>query len=627
MDDKKFSHNRSPYERPSFPYRCGRGALWLKPCHQGPHLNGTCGGTTECSPYLNGNHWECNRPLSAGGPCEEGPAPQGECSLRHPPCVPKPTLRVYRGRLAILAIGAILSLIWVSWIIDQVQKNNLSFNPGPISSAHIKFINKDGCSVCHASHEEGPISWLRAVLKKQDISSKCGDCHLFGGPESKAHNGDVQKYPNLQDTQCLMCHREHRGPQMTIRQFSSDQCSFCHKTKVESFSGDHPEFPLDYPNSRKDSIKFDHITHHNKYFLDPKFVEHSPETCMDCHSVAENKIVNPGKFEVVCAKCHAFQIPLKDLVLVRLPELDKNRINRQAVLDTCGMPEERNSSSKKAEDEFISVSTETPSLVSAYLLNVPENEPEVYSQHLQDLIWKLAYKNTAPLATLIDNHSPVPIAEKMLMGLNPEVIKRAACAWALNVEYEPPAEASFGGWHADLLEIRYTPVGHKDTVAKSWIEFALAVAASEVNAEKSKRAIAMRDQMLSSKEGVGGCIKCHAVTAERSKEGRETLKIDWGYKGARNTPYVHFSHKSHLDILGKGNTCKNCHILNKNADYISSFDTFDRKKFVSNFFSINRKTCVECHAEGQVKQDCQLCHSYHLQPGFKKEMLLANKKL
>ncbi len=625
MDEKKFSHNRSSYERPNFPYRCGRGALWHKPCHQGPNLNGTCGGTSECAPSLNGNHWECNRPLSAGGPCGEGPTPQGECFLRHAPCVPKPTLRIYRGRLAILAIGAIFSLICVSWIIDQVQKNYLSFNPGPISSAHIKFVEKEGCSVCHSMHKLGSVSWLQAVLTPANVAAKCEDCHLFGGSAFKAHNADPVKYPKLQDTHCMMCHREHRGDKLHIRQFDAKQCNFCHKEQFDSFSNGHPEFPADYPNSRKDSIKFDHITHLNKYFLDPKFVEHSPETCMGCHQIMQDQIVNPDKYEVVCAKCHDFQIPRKELVLVRLPELDRDRIDRSTVRSACGIPDEDSANNKKEDEDFISISTESPSLVSAYLLNVPENEPEIYSQHLQELILNLAEESTAPLAQLLNDHSPVPIADKMLMGLNPEVLKRAACAWGLNVEYERPAEASFGGWHADLLEVRYTPTGHKDPVAKSWIEFALAVAASETDAEKLKHAIAMRDQMLSSKEGVGGCIKCHAVTQASSEKAEKILSIDWGYKGARNTPYVHYSHKNHLDLLGKGNTCKNCHLINKKADYLSSFDSFDSKKFVSNFYSINRETCVECHAEGQVNQECQLCHSYHFEPGFKKQMLLAEK--
>lgn len=344
---------------------------------------------------------------------------------------------------------------------------------------------------------------------------------------------------------------------------------------------------------------------------------------MGCHKVTqEERIVPPDKFDVVCAKCHAAQIPKKDLVLVRLPELDVNRIDPKKVREACHIP--KDPSEGGAEDEeFVSISTETVSLVSAYLLNVPEDDPEVYSKNLQELILAMVEKSTAPLAELIDRHSPVPVAEKMLAGLNPEVIKRTACAWGLNVEYEPPAQASFGGWHADLLEIRYTPVGHKDPVAKSWVDFALTIAPHEKDSEKSERALALRDQMLSPKEGVGGCIKCHAVTAEKTKEGKEFLTVHWGYLGPRNRPYSKYSHKNHLDILGKGDTCMNCHLLNKDADYLSSFDAFAPGHFVSNFSSIERSTCLECHTEGKVKQNCQLCHVYHFKPGFKKDMLLA----
>ena len=43
-----------------------------------------------------------------------------------------------------------------------------------------------------------------------------------------------------------------------------------------------------------------------------------------------------------------------------------------------------------------------------------------------------------------------------------ELVKRVACAWAANLEYEAPADNALGGWHGDALELRYAPVGHGD---------------------------------------------------------------------------------------------------------------------------------------------------------------------
>ncbi len=629
MDDNKFAHNRNRYDRPNFPYRCGRGVLWLKQCHQGPTVKGLCGGTTECSPYLDDDQWVCNRPQIAGGPCVEGPTDDGKCCKRHPPCAPRYSLKTTRRRLVILVVGVIFALICVSWMADQLQKNYFGFNPGPVSSSHIKISEKDGCQVCHESHQENAFNWLKAALTPVDISWKCGDCHVFGGPDYLAHNGDIKENPELQETHCLMCHREHQGEDVSTRTFTNRQCNFCHKTQFKSFSNGHPDFSPGYPHTEKDSIQFDHITHLEKHFLEPKHVKQAPDSCTGCHQLSNEQTMDSGKFEVICAKCHEAQILSKDLVLIRLPELEKNRIDRKAIMKACGIKNKEKGANKE-DEEFLSISTDTPSLAMAYLLNIPENDPEGYSQKLQDLILSLAQDSIMPIAKLIDSHSPTPIADKMLAGLNPEVIKRAACAWGLNAEYDPPAKASFGGWHADLLEVRYTPVDHKDPVALNWIKFALAVPSGELDDMKRARAMTMRDQMLSSKKGVGGCVKCHAINTSSSNNEKNIPSIHWGYKDSKNLSYLRYSHKSHMDVQGKGNTCKTCHILkkkSKNKPSIEkpddSIDKLDSKPFASSFISMSRNTCMECHTKGKVRQDCQLCHLYHLEPEFRGKMLLA----
>ncbi len=635
MEENKFSHNRNRYDRPNFPFRCGRGVLWLKQCHQGPTLKGLCGGTTECSPYLDDDQWVCNRPLIAGGPCEEGPTADGKCCKRHPPCVPKHSLKVYRRRLTFLAVGVVFALISMSWVADQLQKNYFSFNAGPISSSHISFVEKDGCQVCHVSHKTSGFSWLKAAVTEAKVTAKCGDCHTFGGPEFKAHNSDIKKHPRIQETHCLMCHREHRGEEFNTRKFTSKQCNFCHEKQFESFSTGHPELKTDYPHAGRDSIRFSHVTHIEKYFLEPKHSDKAPTGCVGCHKLVNERNMDSGKFEAICAECHESQILSKELVLLRLPELDKNYIDRKTVMKACGI--QRGSKGTANDDEeFLSISTDTPSLVSAYLLNIPEDDPTGYSQKLQDLIVSLAQESTMPVAKLIDARSPMPIAEKMLAGLNPEVIKRAACAWSLNLEYDPPAKASFGGWYADLLEVRYSPVNHKDPVALSWIKFALDVPSGETDEIKKDRAMAMRNQMLSSKEGVGGCMKCHTIDSFSSEDKKENLSIHWGYRDFKSPPYSQYSHKSHLDVVRKGATCPTCHVLNKDSTHGTlpeksdsnkiSFNKTGSKPIATNFNSIKRNTCTECHTEGRVRQDCQLCHLYHLEPGYKGNLLLTENK-
>ena len=64
------------------------------------------------------------------------------------------------------------------------------------------------------------------------------------------------------------------------------------------------------------------------------------------------------------------------------------------------------------------------------------------------------------------------------------------------------------------------------------------------------------------------------------------------------------------------------------AEFASAFNQLDPHKFSSNFSSVKKGTCVECHGGGQVSQTCTTCHEYHQEPGFKKTMMrqVAEKK-
>src|SRR5271154_6126469 len=107
----RFRHDRSPYERPSLGWRCGRAAGWGTPCKRGPTAGGTCGGENACAPARTGNSWQCRRTAAEGGPCPNGPGQDGSCGLRQPPCVPRRTFAVWRRRLSVLAVGALVALV------------------------------------------------------------------------------------------------------------------------------------------------------------------------------------------------------------------------------------------------------------------------------------------------------------------------------------------------------------------------------------------------------------------------------------------------------------------------------------------------------------------------------------
>ena len=625
MEENKFDHDKSSYERPSLPYKCGRGAMWRTPCFKGPKIDGSCGGTQDCEPFFKEGRWSCRREKEFGGSCNEGPGPNGECSWQRPPCAPKKTLRSIRGQISFLAVATIIALLASSLALNPEGRGLVSVSDaGPLSRSHEKFTETKGCSSCHSAHAQGPVAWIKAVFSQEDISVGCANCHSFSGSDSISHNNkDLIKDREVRKTECVICHREHNGERMNNLKLTGEQCNTCHKNKFDSFSKGHPEFPEKYPYFNRNSIKFDHSSHLNKHFENPKFSDKGPKSCMGCHQVTlSDREVRPQAFEMICVECHGSQIKKKELVLLRLPEFMQNYIDGDSLIQACNAPAQ-----DKTEEEFLSVSTEIPALVSSFLLNVPEDDPETYEKPMQELIMAMAEESILPVEDLLNSQTENPLADKLLLGMNPEVLKRAACSWGLNLEYEPPAEAKFGGWYADMLEVRYKPIGHRDPVAKSWVEFALAVSTAQEDEDKATRAIAMRDEVISAKEGVGGCVKCHAINETITKEGKKELEVEWNYNNVNNRPHSQYSHSSHIEIMGNNNSCSNCHILNSQAEYMASFKSFDGAEWSSNFESIEKKTCMQCHVKSKINQDCQTCHIYHLNPGFKKKMFSVKKQI
>jgi len=242
-----------------------------------------------------------------------------------------------------------------------------------------------------------------------------------------------------------------------------------------------------------------------------------------------------------------------------------------------------------------------------------------YGEPMQEFITRLIEEGPAPIAEAIDERAGRPIAARLLSGLNPELVKRVACAWASNLEYEAPTDPEFGGWYGDLLELKYRPVGHMDMVAMGWTQFATA-SLQEDDEDIVDYAETMRDTILSPKEGVGACTKCHAI----SDDGNGGQEIEWRYRPTTERPYTRYSHGTHLTLLDPEGVnlmdpdggCRTCHKLDEDADYAESFSQSDPHHFQSNFNPIDQEACAQCHNEGQVRQDCQLCHVYHFEPGF-----------
>jgi hypothetical protein len=318
---------------------------------------------------------------------------------------------------------------------------------------------------------------------------------------------------------------------------------------------------------------------------------------------------------------------------------DADGFDRDTVRDACGPTVEDVERLKETvaaleagegppaveETEYESVSSDEPTPLSSLLLDVDPADEASYGPPMRDLVMAMAEEGVEPLARLVDARFGEGASRLLLTGLNPDVAKRLACAWAANLEYELPADPELGGWFGDYLELKYRPVRHGNPVVRAWIEAAMRAAA-----EGDANAVALRDELIDPKEGPGLCAKCHAVNAVDGDPDR--FAIDWRFRADEGRPYDHYSHRAHLNLVQASSTrmastsmgCRFCHRLDEKADFAASFADVDPSTFASNFKGIRIETCTQCHVEGEVRQDCQLCHRYHLSATFEPSMMGAD---
>jgi len=586
------------YERPNAKWRCGRISTWDKPCHAGPRPDGSCGGTSECNPVRTGDRFECRRTATAGGPCTQGPRPDGTCSQTRPPCVPQPTLRTYRSRFSLLALVLTVALIAALGYPrpdDSTHWN--SMDPGPLSGNHARFIGKGGCVACHLSHQTGATGWLRATFTPHDMTSRCVACHTFDGPETRPHNEMFKQREDLSDTTCVMCHTEHMGETFSITRMTDAQCNSCHRVKFDSFSRGHPAFAAGYPQAVR-NINFDHNAHLGQYFADPKFATRTP-TCATCHLVTSGEArVRTQGFEKACAACHTEQIRQNHMVLLRLPEGGARALQKATVDDATAF--------------------------MAYLLEDPSDD-QAYAKRLHQLVPRMGKTGVAPLASVLDLRAGGSFAPGLLASLNPEVIASA-------LEESPPGgevtvviKEPPQGWYwrvADGEELCYKPAGHADPVVRAWLEFGIDTVARAGDTDPNDRAMALHDELLHSRDGVGRCIKCHTISSPKTADAGVKERIEWHSQSLPSHIHTRFSHGTHLPLL----SCTACHTLNRVTESGVQSQNGGSTGVPGNFKSIRKEACMECHGVEGIRQDCQLCHAYHREAFFRKRPWAESSK-
>jgi hypothetical protein len=181
---------------------------------------------------------------------------------------------------------------------------------------------------------------------------------------------------------------------------------------------------------------------------------------------------------------------------------------------------------------------------------------------------------------------------------------RVAPVISIESDVDPESWAEYGGWYRQDYAIFYRPVGHKDKFIFSW----LFLTGPQASRGDRSPAAAVFD-FLTSKDAQGSCTKCHSVDDIGSK-GRlvnfSPPKIET--KKGRFTNFVHEPHFGVLENRG----CLTCHNLEKGRPYLEGYQQGNPEIFTSNFSAVKKNLCQTCHTSSMARQDCLLCHKYHL---------------
>lgn len=315
-----FNHQDTPYERPNDRWRCGHSE---KPCLSGPNKKGHCKGGSECKPINRGHRWYCTRSATQGGPCQEGPLPEGQCARQRRQCLPRRSVRSRRTRFVVWISAATLAVTLLCLNSDHM----LNFiSPGPLTNHHSAIVK--GCNDCHSAADLSSLELPLKAFKPSEAHSEaqlCLSCHPRGELPLNHHGLALETLRELtekalqregglpspgllsprheeQNVSCATCHQEHQGTFADIKTMAKQRCQACHVKRYDGLGPDHPEF-TQYPHNRRTRIMFDHVAHFNRHFEDKP--EQAPETCGDCHTpgpTAKHMLIT--SFETSCQSCH-----------------------------------------------------------------------------------------------------------------------------------------------------------------------------------------------------------------------------------------------------------------------------------------------------------------------------------
>ncbi len=360
------------YARPQQGWVCGHADGTQ--CRLGPDQRGRCRAGPLCRPRRDGDRWLCCLPASVGGPCEDGPQPDGRCCQAVPPCAPRASLRTLRGRVVRWAFGLSIGLLLIAL---HGSGRDAWVSSGPISIHHGTV---QDCAACHGGYAAGPTGWLLAALdpsrRRDDGDMLCLSCHAYGDTPFNPHAQPASRLETLADeirartdlappvpftlaasaalfapanlatasVSCRSCHREHRGRSADLTRVSDAECQGCHTLRFASLVSGHPE--IDHLlTDRRQRIRFDHNGHFDRYFAEGAVADLAPATCSACHALGPNGHDMVTKsFEDGCAACHIGDVTgmtavdRKGVAVLTVPGLDLLELSDRGI-DIGGWPE------------------------------------------------------------------------------------------------------------------------------------------------------------------------------------------------------------------------------------------------------------------------------------------------
>jgi hypothetical protein len=569
--------------------------------------------------------------------------------------------KLHAGRVRLTYATVAITLLCLGWAFVGASGPQF-LSPGPLISAHSTI---EDCGACHTQPAPGKFGWLQRVMhdsRSNDVQA-CISCHKVNGDVTFAHTAKESElhasqlkllefsdqipkplsaklrnimFPEMNSRThnllCANCHQEHQGADFNLEAISNEQCQSCHVVQFDSFEGNHPAFD-DFPFKRRTRLIYDHAGHFSRHF--PATSENDPQraipdSCSSCHTNQKDKRhMMLTSFDKTCSGCHLGQIRGEDrasdskgIAFLTLPGVDVRTLNeRNAAIGEW--PESSEAEITPFMKVLLSRDQARAELLKEIgkidlldLTQATDQEIETVTRFVWEIKGRIyAAVSGAETDVLADLPLDLIVAgqREWLPNLWSEMASRGEPAATpvpafapVESTVNPESWAEYGGWYRQDFAIRYRPVGHKDQFIRTWVT----LTAPHVRDAGSNPAAEIFT-LLTAKDAPGACMKCHSVDAIVG-QGR---KVNWlpGSPDAKHGRFTTFTHEPHFGALkheDKG--CLTCHRLQKGVPFGGNFEHGDPESFVPSFSQVDKELCQTCHKRGVARQDCMLCHKYHI---------------